>query len=72
MTVKEFEEMVEDRLSAIYSGLKGENPSIFYQVSLGNIRTINVSVVGEVNSPGNYALTLYLQFIRLYMQLEGQ
>ncbi len=56
LTIKEFEEMVDDRLSAIYSGLKGENPSIFYQVSLGNIRTINVSIVGEVNLPGNYAL----------------
>lgn len=56
MTMKEFEEMVDDRLAAIYAGLKGDNPSIFYQVSLGNIRTINVSIVGEVNNPGNYAL----------------
>ena len=56
MTMKAFEEMVDDRLAAIYSGLKGDNPSIFYQVSLGNIRTINVSIVGEVNNPGNYAL----------------
>lgn len=56
MTIKQFEEMVDDRLSAIYSGLKGDNPTIFYQVSLGNIRTINISIVGEVNNPGNYAL----------------
>lgn len=56
MTIKEFEEMVDDRLAAIYSGLKGVNPTIFYQVSLGSIRTINVSIVGEINNPGNYAL----------------
>jgi len=56
MTMEEFEKLVSDRLAAIYSGLGGDNPSIFYQVSLGNIRTINVSIVGEVNNPGNYAL----------------
>jgi protein involved in polysaccharide export with SLBB domain len=56
MTIEEFEDMVDDRLSAIYSGLKGDNPTIFYQVTLGQVRTINVSIVGEVNNPGNYAL----------------
>lgn len=56
LTMEEFTEMVDDRLASIYSGLMGDNPTIFYQVSLGNIRTINVSIVGEVNNPGNYAL----------------
>ena len=56
MTIEEFREMIGHRLGAIYAGLRGDNPTIFYQVSLGNIRTINVSIVGEVNNPGNYAL----------------
>ncbi|MBO3699776.1 SLBB domain-containing protein, partial [Roseivirga sp. E12] len=48
-----------DRLSEINSGLKPQNgkpPTIFYQVSLGNIRTINVNVVGNVAKPSAYAL----------------
>ncbi|WP_420384903.1 SLBB domain-containing protein [Roseivirga sp.] len=67
LSIKEAEEKIINRLSQIYSGLKGENPTIFYQVSLGNVRTVNVSVVGEVNQPGNYALSsLSTVFTSLY------
>ncbi len=48
-----------DRLSQINQGLKlknGEQGKIFYQVSLGNIRTISIDVVGEVNAPARYEL----------------
>lgn len=58
LTIEKATEKIIDRLSAIYGGLKpseGEK-TIFYQVSLGNIRNINVTIVGEVNNPGNYAL----------------
>lgn len=59
LSIKAAEEKIIERLSEINSGLKsrgGQRATIFYQVSLGNIRTINVTIVGEVNSPGNYAL----------------
>ena len=60
LTIESATQKVIDRLSQIYSGLKpqGNNPpTIFYQVSLGNIRTINVEVVGEVAKPSMYALS---------------
>lgn len=67
LSIKEAEEKIIDRLSQIYNGLKGPNPSIFYQISLGNVRTVNVSVVGEVNQPGNYSLSsLSTVFTSLY------
>lgn len=70
LTVAELREKVGERLSQIYSGIKGANgqaPSIFYQISLGKIRTINVAIVGDVNSPGNYALnSLSTVFTALY------
>lgn len=59
LTIEKAREKVIDRLSQVYGGLKpldGSAPTIFSQISLGNIRTINVTIVGEVNSPGNYAL----------------
>ncbi len=59
LTIEAAEKKIINRLSQVYGGLKssnGQEPTIFYQVSLGNIRTINVTIVGEVNSPGNYAL----------------
>jgi protein involved in polysaccharide export with SLBB domain len=45
------------RLSGIYSGLLGGNPNTFAQVSLGNLRSIKVTIVGEVRLPGSYTLS---------------
>lgn len=59
LTVKQAESKIIDRLSQIYGGIKGSQAqaqNIFYQVSLSNVRTINVTVVGEVGVPGNYSL----------------
>ncbi|WP_176723311.1 SLBB domain-containing protein [Roseivirga misakiensis] len=59
LTIEKASEKIIARLSEVNSGLKSVNgapPSIFYQVSLGNIRTINVNVVGEVARPSLYAL----------------
>lgn len=43
-------------LGRIYSGLLGPNPNTFLQVRLGNIRSIKVSMVGELSRPGTYTL----------------
>ncbi len=47
---------IKSSLSRIYSGLRGINPNTFLELRLGNIRTISVSMVGELNRPGNYTL----------------
>ncbi len=54
-------EMAKDkivaRLSNIYAGLKsygGNPPNTFAQISLGQLRSIKVIVVGEVVQPGTY------------------
>ena len=59
LTIDQAQKRIVERLSQIYSGLKvsnGDAPTIFYQISLGNIRTINIEVVGDVARPGVYAL----------------
>lgn len=58
LTIENAEKKIIDRLSQIYSGLKGksDNRTIFHQVSLGNIRTINVEIIGAVEQPGVYSL----------------
>nr|WP_297337108.1 SLBB domain-containing protein [Algoriphagus sp.] len=43
-------------LGRIYSGLLGSSPNTFMQVRLGNIRSIKVSMVGELTKPGTYTL----------------
>src|SRR5690606_5867799 len=47
---------LKTQLGRIYSGLLGSNPNSFLQVRLGNIRSIKVSMVGELTKPGTYTL----------------
>jgi protein involved in polysaccharide export with SLBB domain len=47
---------LKSTLGRIYSGLLGSNPNTFIQVRLGNIRSIKVSMVGELSRPGTYTL----------------
>jgi len=62
---------IKTRLTKIYSGLdpkNGSNPNTFMQVSLGQIRTIKVTVVGEVRTPGTYDVSaLASVFNALYL-----
>ncbi|WP_092794040.1 SLBB domain-containing protein [Algoriphagus hitonicola] len=47
---------LKSSLGRIYSGLLGSSPNTFMQVRLGNIRSIKVSMVGELTKPGTYTL----------------
>lgn len=47
---------VKTALSRIYSGLLGANPNTFMELRLGNIRTVSISMVGELRKPGTYTL----------------
>lgn len=48
-----------NKLSSIYSGLRGSRPNTFMDLSVGDIRTITVHVVGNVKRPGTYALSSF-------------
>src|ERR1035437_1200804 len=50
------QDMIKNRLMAIYSGMAGEFPNTWAEVSLGAIRSIKISVIGEINAPGTYTL----------------
>ncbi len=47
---------IKSALTQIYSGLAGADPNTFMELRLGNIRTVSVALVGELNQPGNYQL----------------
>ncbi|WP_208110508.1 polysaccharide biosynthesis/export family protein [Algoriphagus boseongensis] len=55
-TIEAASARIKTSLSRIYSGLLGSNPNTFLQVRLGNIRSIKVSMVGELTKPGTYTL----------------
>lgn len=50
------QEKIKSRLMAIYSGMKGNKPNTFVDVSAGQLKAVTVNVIGEVNVPGTYSL----------------
>ncbi len=57
MTVEEANTYLKKRLSKIYGGLSGSRTDL--RLSLGQIRTIQVNVVGDVTSPGTYVISAF-------------
>ena len=61
LTVQAASERIRGKLSKIYSGMKTANVDLStnVKVSLGQIRTIQVNIIGEVARPGTYALSSF-------------
>ena len=58
-TVAEANEFVKQEFAKIYSGITGNNPTTYVKLTLGEIRTIQVNVMGEVNVPGTYTISSF-------------
>jgi protein involved in polysaccharide export with SLBB domain len=56
MSFKKAKELIKKRLTAIYSGMNGDKPNTWTEVSLGSLRAIKINVIGEINVPGTYNL----------------
>jgi len=57
LSIDRASDRIKSRLTQIYSGLaprQGSAPNTFSQVSLGQLRTITVHVIGEAQRPGSF------------------
>lgn len=68
LTVEKGETKLKSKLKRIYSTL-GENT--YAQVSLGQIRTISVNIVGEVVKPGTYKISSFATAFNALYQAGG-
>lgn len=60
MSISAANEYLKEKLNKIYSGLnKPKNPTSDIRLTLGNTRTIQINVMGEVVQPGTYALSSF-------------
>src|SRR5690606_8837959 len=59
LTIEEATQVIKNRLSRFFTGLTGSSPNTFLQISLGNIRTIQVHLVGELRLPGTFTLSAF-------------
>jgi len=49
-------ELIKKHLISIYQGMDGQNPNTYADISISNLRSIKVNVIGEVMAPGTYTL----------------
>ncbi|NIG52097.1 SLBB domain-containing protein [Chitinophaga sp. Cy-1792] len=54
LTMEEAKARITKQLGSIYAGIRTGNTSV--QITLGNIRTIRVTLIGEVERPGTYSV----------------
>jgi protein involved in polysaccharide export with SLBB domain len=59
MTIKEANTYLQNEFAKIYSGINSNNPNSQIQLTLGNIRSIQVNIMGEVRTPGTYTLSSF-------------
>lgn len=59
MTVQEANSYLQREFSKIYSGIGGSDPNSQIRLTLGDIRTIQINIMGEVAIPGTYTLSAF-------------
>ncbi|QDH78388.1 capsule biosynthesis protein [Echinicola soli] len=59
LSITEATRVIKNRLSRFYADMQGDSPSTFMQISLGNVRSIKVHLVGELRLPGTFTLSAF-------------
>lgn len=57
VTIKEANVRLKNTFARIYATMGGDHPTTFIRLSLGEIRSIRVNVMGEVVMPGTYTIS---------------
>lgn len=70
-TVEEANEYLKQEFARIYSGVSGNQPSTQVKLALGEIRTIQVNVMGEVTVPGTYTLSAFASVFHALYRAGG-
>ncbi|HEX6588420.1 MAG TPA: polysaccharide biosynthesis/export family protein, partial [Longimicrobiales bacterium] len=72
LTLGELESRLYSRLGAVYSGVeRGPNATTQFQISLGNLRTNEVYIVGEARRPGSYQVSAVSTVLNALYQAMG-
>lgn len=70
-TVKEANNYLRQEFARIYSGVTGNVPSTQVKITLGEIRSIQVNVMGEVVVPGTYTLSSFASVFHALYRAGG-
>ena len=70
-TITSAREYLQSQFSRVYSTLKGAKASTFIDISIGQLRSINVNFVGQVKFPGVYPIHPFSNLITGLIQAGG-
>ena len=70
-SVENAKEILVNRLSNIYSTLSGKNPTSSLDVSLGELKSLNISIVGEAEYPGLHKVHPFSTLTTCLFQVGG-
>lgn len=71
MTIKEAEKYLKKELNKIHSGIDGEDNTSEMKLTLGQIRTIQVNIMGEVAVPGTYNISSFSNIFHALYRAGG-
>lgn len=70
-TVKEANNYLMQEFAKIYAGVSGSTPNTQIKLTLGDIRSIQVNVMGEVVAPGTYTLSSFASVFHALYRAGG-
>lgn len=59
LTIKKANDLIRKKFAQKYSSIDGDEPASEITLTLGNIRTIQVNILGEVSLPGTYRISSF-------------
>lgn len=71
LTINEAKKYLKDQFARFYSTLESSRPTSFFSLSMGKLKSINVSFVGELLNPGVYAIHPFSNLISGLIQIGG-
>lgn len=71
MTINEANSYIKNKFASKYAGVSGEDPDSEINLTLGQIRTIQVDILGQVNIPGTYRLSPFSNVFHALYQAGG-
>ena len=71
LALKDVKKKLLHKFQNVYSSLKGQENTAFLDISIGKLKSINVTFLGETMAPGIHAIHPYSTIITALMQTGG-
>ena len=71
LALKDVKKKLIHKFQNVYSSLKGQENTAFLDISIGKLKSINVTFLGETLAPGIHAIHPYSTIITALMQTGG-